>query len=295
MKNNFEGRKNVIVVLNYNDWEETQRYCMAIKDFSAVDLILIVDNQSQDDSVERLKPLLVYEKIKLVKAQANRGYAAGNNVGLQYIIDNGIKGNVIISNPDIYYNNEDLERVLQPLHDPTIGISTGLLHTDGKITSNFGWMLPGYWELLFNQYRVLYKIKRIMHRSMYCDYPKEGAARVYCNCVSGCFFALTTETLGQIGLFDERTFLYGEENILGYKIKMNGQKVCVVVGAIIEHRQHHSIKKSNTSRRRNETWNLESMLVYVKYYLKKGPFLQKVFKYSFWLAYHEKNFLNRFL
>lgn len=293
MSNKTIDRKNVIVVLNYNDWEETQRYCLSVKDFAAVDMIVIVDNQSPDDSVERLKPLLVHEKIKLVKALKNRGYAAGNNAGLQYIIDHKITGNIIISNPDIYFNNEDLEKVLEPLKDPTIGISTGLIHTDGKITSNFGWMVPGYWELLFNQYLLLYKLKRLIHHSMYCDYPKEGEERVYCNCVSGCFFAMTTETLEQIGLFDERTFLYGEENILGYKIKENGQKTCVVTGAYIEHRQHHSIKKSKTSHKRNERWNVESMLVYVKYYLKKGRFHQWLFRVSFWAAYYEKMLMGR--
>lgn len=286
------NRKNVIVVLNYNDWEETQRYCNAVKDFLAVDLIVIVDNMSTDDSIERLKPL-ESEKIVLVCAKENRGYAAGNNAGLQYIIDHKITGNIIISNPDIYFNNEDLEKVLEPLKDPTIGISTGLIHTDGKITSNFGWMVPGYWELLFNQYLLLYKLKRLIHHSMYCDYPKEGEERVYCNCVSGCFFAMTTETLEQIGLFDERTFLYGEENILGYKIKANGQKTCVVTGAYIEHRQHHSIKKSKTSHKRNERWNVESMLVYVKNYLKKGQFHQRLFRGSFWAAYYEKMLMGR--
>lgn len=283
---------NVVVVLNYNDWEETQRYCKAISNYPAVDLIVIVDNLSTDDSVTKLK-LLVSKKIVLVCAKENRGYAAGNNIGLQYIIDNHIQGNVIISNPDIYYNNEDLVKVLEPLKDPKIGLSTGLIHTNGKITSNFGWMQPGYWELLLNQYLLIYKLKRLAHHSMYCDYPKEGEGRVYCNCVSGCFFALTTETLDHIGLFDERTFLYGEENILGFKIKQNGQKVCVVTDANIEHRQHHSIKKSITSHKRNERWNVESMLVYVKYYLKKGRFHQWLFRVSFWAAYYEKMLMGR--
>lgn len=288
------NNKNVIVVLNYNDWEETRRYCLAVKDFPAVDLIIIVDNMSTDDSLKMLQPL-VTEKIVLVSAKENRGYAAGNNVGLQYIIDNHIKGNIIISNPDIYYNNEDLEKVLEILIDSKIGVSTGLIHTDGKVTSNFGWMQPDYWELLFNQYLLLYKIKRLTHQSMYCDYPKKGEERVYCNCVSGCFFAFTTDTLEKIGLFDERTFLYGEENILGFKIKENNLKVCVVTSAIIEHRQHHSIKKNKISKKRDERWNLESMLIYVKYYLKKGPFYQWLFKVSFWMAYYENKLMEQLL
>lgn len=287
-------RKNVIIVLNYNDWVETERYCNAVKDFSTVDMIVVVDNKSTDDSVEHLKQL-VSEKVKLVVAPANNGYSAGNNVGLKYILDNRIKGNIIISNPDIYFTNEDLEKILEPLSDARIGISTGLIHTNGQITSNFAWMLPGFWELLLNQYLVIYKIKRKLNNSMYCNYPKEGDKLIYCNCVSGCFFAMTTETLEQIGLFDERTFLYGEENILGYKIHENGQKTCVVVDTNIEHRQHQSIKKSVSSRKRNEKWNVESMMVYIKYYLKKGVLHQKLFTLSFWIAYYEKALINKFL
>lgn len=287
-------RKNVVVVLNYNDWEETQRYCNAVVDFPAVDLIIIVDNLSSDGSFERLKTL-ESDKLILVRAKENKGYAAGNNVGLQYIISHKIKGNVIISNPDIYYTNEILEKVLEPLKDSTVGISTGLIHTDGKITSNFGWMLPDFWDLLFNQYLLIYKLKRLTHNSIYCDYPKTGIEYVYCNCVSGCFFCMTTETLDQIGLFDERTFLYGEENILGFKIKENGQKVCVVTSANIEHRQHHSIRKSKTSYKRNEGWKLDSFLVYIKYYLKKGWIHQNLFKLSFWGAYCEKKLIEKIM
>lgn len=290
----IKKRKNIIVVLNYNDWEETQRYCNTVAGFPAVDLIIVVDNLSSDDSYDRLKSL-ESEKIVLVRAKENKGYAAGNNVGLRYIIDHKIKGNVIISNPDIYYANENLEKVLEPLKDPTIGISTGLIHIDGKISSNFGWMQPGFWDLLFNQYLLIYKLNRLTHNSFYCDYPKEGEEYVYCNCVSGCFFCMTTETLEKIGLFDESTFLYGEENIIGFKIKENGQKACVVTSASIEHRHHHSIKKSKTSYKRNESWKLDSFLIYIKNYLKKGQLYQTLFRVSFWGAYCEKKLIEKIM
>jgi len=216
-------------------------------------------------------------------------------VGLKYILEQNINANIIISNPDIYYTNEILEKVLEPLKDPTIGISTGLIHIDGKIASNFGWMQPGFWDLFFNQYLLIYKLNRLTHNSFYCDYPKEGVEYVYCNCVSGCFFCMTTETLKQIGLFDESTFLYGEENIIGFKIKENGQKACVVTSASIEHRHHHSIKKSKTSYKRNERWKLDSFLIYIKNYLKKGKIHQILFRVSFWGAYREKKLIGKII
>ena len=281
--------KNIIVVLNYNDWEETQRYCEVVREFSAVDQIVIVDNKSTDNSVEELNKI-VSEKVVLVQASENKGYAAGNNVGIRYVMEQNTPANIIISNPDIYYTNDDLLRVLEPLQDDSIGITTGLIHTDGRITSNFAWMLPNFWQLMFNQYLSLYKLMRATGNSIYCNYPKDEDY-IYCNCVSGCFFCITTNTIKQIGLFDERTFLYGEENILGYKIRENGQKTCVVVKANIEHRQHHSIKKNKIRRKRNEKWNLDSMLIYVKYYLQRGTFYQQLFKASFWVAYYEKQFM----
>lgn len=290
----MNNRKNLVVVLNYNDWEEVKRYCDAVVHFSTIDMIIVVDNMSTDDSYEQLKSLQS-EKIVLLRAKENKGYAAGNNVGLQYILDNFIEGNIIISNPDIYYNEDDLKKVLEPLKDSTIGISTGLIHTEGNITSNFAWMVPGYWELLLNQYLSFYKIKRKLGISMYCDYPKPGEERIYCNCVSGCFFCMTTETLNKIGLFDERTFLYGEENILGFKVKENGQRTCVVVGTNIEHKQHHSINKNLQSQLKGEKWNLNSMLVYIKFYLNKGPFFQTLFKCSYWLSCCEKRVIKKFL
>ena len=36
---------------------------------------------------------------------------------------------------------------------------------------------------------------------------------------SGCFFIIKTDAFMKVGMFDERTFLYAEEIILGYKLK----------------------------------------------------------------------------
>lgn len=290
----MSNKKNVVIVLNYNDWEEVKRYCDAVIEFLNIDLIIVVDNMSTDDSYEQLK-VLQSKKVVLLRSKENKGYAAGNNVGLQYVLDNAIEGNIIISNPDIYYTEDDLEKVLEPLKDNSIGISTGLIHTDGQITSNFAWMVPSYWELLLNQYLTIYKIKRKLGISMYCEYPKPEDDIIYCNCVSGCFFCMTTDTLKQIGLFDERTFLYGEENILGFKVKENGQKTCVVIGANIEHKQHHSINKNLQSQLKGEKWNLNSMLVYIKFYLNKGLFFQTLFKWSYWLSCCEKRLIKKCL
>lgn len=279
-------KRNIIVVLNYNDWEETTRYIKVVESFISIDSILVVDNQSTDDSVEHLR-LLESDKVRLLIADQNKGYAAGNNVGLNYILEQGWDARIIVSNPDIYLTERNIIHILYALDDPEIGVATGLITTEGLVTSNYAWKLPSYTELISNQFLLLYKIKRLLGCSMYMPYPKNDNY-VYCNCVSGCFFCLTTDTLKQIGLLDERTFLLGEENILGFRIKQAGKKVCVVATERVEHKQHHSLKKVMNKSNNSQKWLHESMLVYVKHYLRKGKMAQKLFSVLFWIATYEQ-------
>ncbi len=291
-----QERENVIVVLNYNDWEETTRFCNMVEDCPSINKVIIVDNKSTDESIEKLKDI-VSDKILLLIAENNNGYSAGNNVGLKYILEHNIKGNIIISNPDIYFNSSSIDNILAPLKDNYIGVSTGLITMQGQPISNFAWDVPSYWDMVTNMFLLTYKIKKILGLGIYHKYRQEEEIHI-CSCVSGCFFCFTTETLQQIGLFDERTFLFGEEFILGYKLRQSGKKACVVVKERIEHDQHHSINKSSIAVSRERNWNLSSMLIYIKYYLRKGAIHQALYKFLYNISYYEQRLvlsISRFL
>ena len=73
-----------IIILNYNNAEETAEYVERICEYKCLDHVIIVDNASTDGSAVRLKPLCT-GKVELVKSGENRGYAAGNNLGLRYV------------------------------------------------------------------------------------------------------------------------------------------------------------------------------------------------------------------
>ena len=75
--------KNGIVILNYNDSENTMLMLDDIKNYKILSAIIVVDNHSTDDSFKKLKK---YEnsKIKIIEAPENKGYAAGNNFGIKY-------------------------------------------------------------------------------------------------------------------------------------------------------------------------------------------------------------------
>ena len=66
-----------IVILNYCDSDTTLKMLNQIKDYNVLDLIVVVDNDSKDDSYEKLKKE-ENEKIKVIKTDRNSGYASGN-------------------------------------------------------------------------------------------------------------------------------------------------------------------------------------------------------------------------
>lgn len=279
---------NICVVLNYNDADETIKFCNYFSKYRCVDQILIVDNCSTDNSIERLKTI-ESEDILLLRSSVNNGYSAGNNVGLRYILENYDNGNIIISNPDIYIKEDDLSSVLSILEDSSVGMATGLVHTDGRIVSNYAWRIPTAGELLAHNFFTLHKLLKKTKHDFYFSEDMLSEELIDCNCVPGCFFCLRLDVVQKIGLLDERTFLFGEENILGWKIHNNGYRAVVLTKSKVIHYGGHSIKKSRTKKKTTRRYAEESLLLYIREYLKCNLLQQKLFHYFFWIAQMEQD------
>ena len=86
--------KLAFVILNYNTYEETTACIHSINDkIDTQDYrIIVVDNASTDNSLERLKETfscqsgaeVPVEKIELLCNKENLGFARGNNTGIRY-------------------------------------------------------------------------------------------------------------------------------------------------------------------------------------------------------------------
>ena len=72
---------NVIVILNYNDYENCKEILQRIENYKVLSHIVVVDYFSTDNSYSKLKEF-ENEKISVIKADKNGGYAYGNNFGV---------------------------------------------------------------------------------------------------------------------------------------------------------------------------------------------------------------------
>lgn len=280
-----------IVVLNYNDWVTTKRFVETIKDYRSLDKIIVVDNCSTDESLQKLKPL-ASSKIDVVCSESNKGYAAGNNVGIRFVRNNYPDiDKIVISNPDIHIIDVDICRICEQL-DNGYALSTGLIYTYNpetktkKLASNFGWKVPQYRDLLTDEFLLIYKIRRVLLKtSHYLNYSDHSTDEIISTeCVPGCFFAIKMEALNKIGDFDENTFLYNEENILGWQLKNLGYKCCIVRDSEVLHECSKSINKSIKSRSIKKKYCNDGSVYYIKNYLGYGRIKVRLFLLAAWLG-----------
>ena len=253
-----------IVILNYNDYEETYKFVESIKDFKVLNEIIVVDNASTDGSLNILKKL-ENKKIKVIGAKENEGYSSGNNLGIKEL------GNrvdyIIISNPDITVSEKTIKKLKDDLdEDPSKSLIAPVVKQQGKEFR--GWRLPNYTDELLSNINY---VQRKAKEKLYYDESKYTDEFTRVEAVSGCFFMIRRDVLNLIGNFDDSTFLYYEENILGKKLETINKSSYIDNTVSVNHNLSVSVDKSFNSINKYKMLK-KSQKYYVKYYLKINIF-----------------------
>lgn len=251
-----------MVIINYNDYKTTSFLLDSIKDYKCLDLIIVVDNKSTDDSLKHLKK---YEnnKIKIIEAEENKGYAAGLNIGAKEVIKKLKNCNIIFSNSDVIINKEeDLEKLSKDIGKHSIA-AVGPTIVENR-SLNRGWMLPTIKdEIKFN----LPLVSRKYRKEILYDDEHYNEDLSIVGVVSGCFFCVSGKVLEEVDYFDEATFLYYEEQILSKKLEEKDYQVAVDNNVVIIH--NHSVTIDKNINKVNKYKELKkSQRYFVKEYLQ---------------------------
>lgn len=213
MLRNFDSM--VGLVLNYNSYADLHNLLHQINQFHTCFKIVVADNHSNDNSIEKVKALVqLFDFVELIEIEDNRGYAAGNNAGFKYINEKYNPEFVLVMNPDIVFEELILDRFFEEIiRDSKIAI------TGGKMLDEHGRELLSAWKLptlLDNIIITISFIHKILGTPI--EY-KEVQAVQNVEVVQGALFLARLEALKAVDYFSEKTFLYMEESILGLKLK----------------------------------------------------------------------------
>ena len=223
-----------LIILNFNSADNTIKCVENLIGSQADYHIIIVDNQSSDDSYEKLALFVEkYKKIDLLQTKSNGGYSTGNNYGIHYAKQKYNINYVAILNPDVLIPNIIVfTRLLDVLkrNEKIAIIGASAINAKNEYNPNFSsWDIPSPKELVTNHF--LFNKRRFKTRSL--KLIEKGIAQT--ECVTGCFFIAKLKILEEINLLDENVFLYNEENILGIKLKRAGYIEAVALDTFYIH------------------------------------------------------------
>ena len=259
-------KKLGMVIVNYNDYDMTSRLLNNVKDYKCLNQIVVVDNNSTDDSFDKLKEF-ESNRITIIK-NSSRHFSSGLNVGAKCLIKKVGDCNIIFSNSDIIIKGEeDLKKLSSDINKDIVVVGPTV---DEHGVLNRGWHLPSTnKEILFNIPLLSRYFKKKFLPYKEEDYKTD---KTYVDVVSGCFFLVDSKFLEENDYFDETTFLYYEEQIFAKKVMNKNKKEIIDNKVIIFHDHAVSIDKSIKKLKKQKTLK-QSQRYFCKEY-QKANFIQ---------------------
>lgn len=253
-------------IVNYNDYKTTKRLIDNIINYKCLDKIVVVDNKSTDNSLINLKKL-ESKKIKIIATNKNGGYSYALNVGCKYLIEEFKELTIIVSNSDIIIDSEnDLIELGKIVSDNRVVVAPTIIEGNNL---NRGWKIPKPTDDILQN--IFYFHRYFKKKIMYPDnYYHKKLSKV--EVVSGSFFLINSKHLENINYFDDKVFLYYEENILGVKTKKAGKSMVVVNDIDVVHDHSVTIDKSLKAIKKYDI--LKQSQYYFEKYYNKANWLQ---------------------
>lgn len=239
--------KVAVIVVNYNDVEDTLTYVKEITKYDVINKIVVVDNQSTTiGALENLRELRD-EKVDVIEAPLNGGYSYGNNYGVKHLNEEKEEYDYIIfSNPDITISKEAIENSLKVLEeDKNVAVvAPRMFNKDERPIRRSSWKVRTFLRDVVHSTRLLEILFYFVLRNGEYkeeDYKKE---KLEVEAISGAFFIMRKSVYDELGPFDEETFLFYEEDILAIKLKEKGYKTISLNTEHFIHYESQSIGKA---------------------------------------------------
>jgi GT2 family glycosyltransferase len=214
--------KVACVVLNWNGWRDTLECLGALKRVAyASCTIIVVDNGSTDDSVERIREAA--PDVALLHSGSNLGFAGGNNVGIRHALDQKADYVWLLNNDTQPRSGALTELVAKAVSDPRLGEVGSVLLYAHDVTQVQAW----------GGGRVSLWSGRSEHARS--ERPDE-----WFQYLTAASVLLPRAALEDVGLLDEGFFLYWEDGDLSFRLRSKGWRLGVAARSIVLHKEHAS-------------------------------------------------------
>ena len=224
-----------VSIVNWNTRDELRECLRTVlaQDGSVTFEANVVDNASTDGSAEMVRSEFA-DRVNLTENATNSGFAAAQNVSIRQS-----RGRyVFLTNPDCRLLGEDVLRKMVEFMDasPDIGmLGPRIVNPDGSLqysARRFPTMLAaGFRHTLLGR---LFPNNRFVRRYMMTDWAHDRIADV--DWLSGSALMARKAAIDQIGLLDERFYMYVEDVDWCKRAHLAGWRVVYFPDVTISHR-----------------------------------------------------------
>ncbi len=276
-----------IIIISFNTKSITKECLKKLKNnFKKYPIdyeVIVVDNGSQDGSVEMLKNIeKKWSNLKLIIFKKNLGFGKGNNLGLKKATGRYI----LYLNSDAMVDDLDFNDLINLMDKyPDIGaLTVKVVLPTGDIDPASHRGFPTLWrsftyfsglEKIFFKVPILNKIfggYHLVHLNINEVHEIEAG--------TGAFLLVRKEILDKIGGFDEDYFAYGEDIEMAWQIKKLGYKILYYpLWQVLHLKSMSGLKKGDkVIRKKTSFYFYDSMKIfYKKHYAQKYPsFINKL-------------------
>lgn len=264
-----------VIVVNYNGraWLEgllpdLKRYALQQSRFRVE--VVVVDNASTDDSLAFLETL---SWLRLIRSDMNGGFAHGNNLAIKTINSRY----VCLLNSDTNLPNS-LDKLVEYLDsDPCVGVVTPrIITSDGNLDKACHRGEPTPWA----SFTYLCGLEQLFPRSgwfgQYHQGWKDLSTIHSIDACTGAAMMVRMAAINQVGLLDERFFMYGEDLDWCRRIRETGFRLMYHPDVTVVHHKYRSGLKGDAdgTRQATKAWFYKAMLLYYDKYngAKRGLF-----------------------
>lgn len=210
-------KDNYIIIVTYNAMKWIDR---CLESIDSYDNIVIVDNNSSDNTVSYLKEKFL--KITVISQSENLGFGAANNIGISYALNKGAKS-VFLLNQDAYVIDDCLKNLIDfQCQNPEYGILSPIHIDASKTKLDFG----------FANYVSFNKNPNIVSDYMIQNEIKNVYEVPFVNAAA---WLVSKKCLETVGGFDPLFFHYGEDDNYCQRVLFHQFKIGVYTKGFVIH------------------------------------------------------------
>jgi GT2 family glycosyltransferase len=218
----MDNPKVIIIILNYNRHIEEVDCVKSILKSTDLPIRIIVVENGADDSVST-SIFKNYHNVEIIKSPTNLGFAGGMNLGIKHAMNLSPKY-IFIANSDTLIQSKAIDILVDSLDEnPSAAMASGTIFYHPQIDKV--WYAGGNIDY--------FRASGFQNTKIDTDNDHSPKSITF---ISGCACLIRTQALLDVGLFDERFFLYLEDTELSARMVQKGYKIMYVPQATIYHR-----------------------------------------------------------